>query len=430
MNEYNIVEKIKAANKELFDESQQVKMDSPDDSSSSSTTNNTRKVTFAENLENYEPCGSVEDAETTNDEDTLHAKLAANFHFPAIDEEDPPNDNDLEENPNDPDDDNDSQAIAEQERQLAELLLEDELYSAEIVNKDLIDEVVEEICEEIDGMEVNTECSNEEAETERNSRRMIVKQATFDFEETEAEEEDNKSMSNFLLSECECEDDDLQLATEEEISKRELAHNETNDLPAEDEDEDDDLSIIVASYIQENDYDNSSFLSDQAQNNCRTTSIRSFSGHRKNRSLSVNKRFSFRRKKTTGNTNTNTTANSNAGAPSELTDLKFNYKTCCEYKHSEQEKLPKYTGYLSEYGLSREQLERREAQLQRKQNQALQKALASSEKEMQKMQDNERAFTKWLKNKMRFPINKTKNMFDVKIVRGGRKRLTSGSTQK
>lgn len=94
--------------------------------------------------------------------------------------------------------------------------------------------------------------------------------------------------------------------------------------------------------------------------------------------------------------------------------LKLNYKTCCEYRNAENQRLPKYMGYLSEYGLTKEQLDAREKKIKVKKNKVMEKNLNATKAQIDKMCDNEAAFTTWLKNKMRFPVNKTVNMFDYK----------------
>ena len=161
---------------------------------------------------------------------------------------------------------------------------------------------------------------------------------------------------------------------------------------------DDDLSVIVASYIENKN------PSTEANDN--------------SKSQSTHKKFSFRRKKKTLKLNNSNDSKSTTYEPNTNDDLKFNYKICCEYRNAIDEggteKLPKYTGYLSEYGLSKEQWEDREKQLEKRKKLVLEHNLKASESEIQKMDDNERAFTRWLKNKMRFPVNKTRNMFDLK----------------
>lgn len=94
--------------------------------------------------------------------------------------------------------------------------------------------------------------------------------------------------------------------------------------------------------------------------------------------------------------------------------LKLNYKTCCEYRNAENQRLPRYTGYLSEYGLTKEQLDARERRIKVKREKVMEKNLNATKAQIDKMCENEAAFTSWLKNKMRYPVNKTVNMFDYK----------------
>jgi len=64
---------------------------------------------------------------------------------------------------------------------------------------------------------------------------------------------------------------------------------------------------------------------------------------------------------------------------------------------------------MSEYGLTAQQLQRRDQQLRRKQRFSMEQTVNRNEQELKKMQDNERAFTTWLKNKMRYPIGGTRS---------------------
>jgi hypothetical protein len=72
-------------------------------------------------------------------------------------------------------------------------------------------------------------------------------------------------------------------------------------------------------------------------------------------------------------------------------------KFCCEYKESDEykQKLPKYNGFISKYGLSKEEITRRELfnsqMLQKKQLQQERKF----ENSIARKQINEEAFSKW-----------------------------------
>lgn len=105
----------------------------------------------------------------------------------------------------------------------------------------------------------------------------------------------------------------------------------------------------------------------------------------------------------------------------DILKLRLSYKTCCEYKNA-IDNLPRYSGYFSQYGLSKEQWERREKRYERNRKKFLEKSLRTAEVDSKKNEDNERAFSSWLRNKMRFPLNKTKNMFDFKPSKLKRKR--------
>lgn len=477
------MDKIKEANKELFAQDDGDDADGEGDGNVDNKPNDSdekelelmsltvnRKVSFAANLEVYEPQSGISlqelenklGKETAEDEegcgelpkvieDTTCLKLEV------INEEEFGNDIEIE-NPSSP---------VKSETHLNCLQPEggtEIMFSQE-------NEAIEEICEEILVMDMENDNKTEvvaitngflpksmSGESPGAVQRKMLKQITFDYDE---DEPDNKSLTNLLISDNEneeedehdedeqapCDGDSLNVTdelfdyncneslledsdNEEKIIPSRIdiqnedyyhANNDNKDYD-DDEDEDDKLSIIVASYLPDDNFDcdKASLTSD---NKCSHQAFRTRS------------RFSFKRKSKHSNvvgsissSNYNSSSNRRFLPPPEVTDLKLHYKTCCEFKNAQQ-KLPKYTGYLSEYGLTRDQLEEREQKLQQKQHSLLQQTLKTSEAEMRKMHDNERAFTTWLKNKMRFPINKTRNMFDVKRPFGLRKCTSVGGTQ-
>lgn len=91
-----------------------------------------------------------------------------------------------------------------------------------------------------------------------------------------------------------------------------------------------------------------------------------------------------------------------------------NLRSCCKNKHLEVEKLPKYNGFKSQYGLSKEQLEKREKKLEQMKRREMKKKMDHIEKHRSKIQMNEEIFATWLNKKMKNPVNKTKNMYDFK----------------
>ncbi|XP_067648109.1 uncharacterized protein [Eurosta solidaginis] len=486
VNEYNIVEKIKEANTVLFEETTNVNEKianskaiyiAIDAGADADTASATRKVTFAPNLENYEPENSSLEAlkltrefeEAVAEAKELDRKLTTICAYETIIEE--------------------TNAIVETtdaetaDQSNAQTRTTTELTSPEGAQTPIVeisdiqvtmtksasehtkdaepiaeDDIVEEICEEIIVMDM--ESDQTKAETQTNSARRMYKLPTFDCAEedppeliegdVDEAERDNKSLVNLMTSDgeeecCSAATFDINIDNSDldvdDIDPDTYTNNEVNDKLMVNEDEelasvntsndvnntddygddagDDDLSIIVASY-----------LSDDYEQKRLSGSGRLKSSNKTRHLFSpLSKRFNFRRKPGTLNAigtayaDNKVAQSGTSGArlrphipPPEVTDLKFNYRTCCEYRRQleQPEKLPKYTGYLSEYGLSRQQLELREEHLQRKQRYVLQQALKVNDAEMRKMQDNERAFTTWLRNKMRFPINKTRNMFDVK----------------
>ncbi|CAO1354742.1 unnamed protein product [Diamesa hyperborea] len=99
-------------------------------------------------------------------------------------------------------------------------------------------------------------------------------------------------------------------------------------------------------------------------------------------------------------------------------------KTCCKHKESEEykQKLPKYNGAHSNYGLSLEEIAKR----QRKEHKSIHIKQRKEEQQFEQKEllskNNEEAFAKWLYKKMRNPVNKSNrsnpiNMFDVKYTK-------------
>lgn len=97
----------------------------------------------------------------------------------------------------------------------------------------------------------------------------------------------------------------------------------------------------------------------------------------------------------------------------ELLKLHLNVRACCENKYLYNNRLPRYNGYISQYGLSKDQLEMRE--LNRKkfiENRARREREIMRAK--QQIADlNELAFQQWLIRKNRCARPKYKNMYDV-----------------
>lgn len=102
--------------------------------------------------------------------------------------------------------------------------------------------------------------------------------------------------------------------------------------------------------------------------------------------------------------------------PEENKNLKLNlnFRSCCEHKCSGNTKLPKYNGYYSQYGLSKEQLEKRETRIETYRKKDLLKKTKNLEEDSTKSKASEEAFARWLSNKMRNPRNRVRNMYDFK----------------
>ncbi|KAL5280613.1 hypothetical protein ACFFRR_004544 [Megaselia abdita] len=304
VNEYNIVDKIKEANRELLQSPARF-MESKD-----------RRVKFNERLEEYEPGTIIDD------------------FFEVVDcNEDKPKFTDIKEE-------------AEDDATIQEV---EELLLGEIVDrvfpKQESDIEIDEICEEIDDMGFGPKVRPKSASGIRD---------------------------------------------EPVVSSDETENDKEKDPEEEPTDEEDLLSTLVASYVPEN-------IPTPAK---KPPKEKPPPAKTKKQSC-----FNFGCRKSPNRVDSKT---------SPTLSLKLNYKTCCEYRNAENQRLPKYMGYLSEYGLTKEQLDAREKKIKVKREKVMEKNLNATKAQIDKMCENEAAFTSWLKNKMKYPVNKTVNMFDYK----------------
>lgn len=97
----------------------------------------------------------------------------------------------------------------------------------------------------------------------------------------------------------------------------------------------------------------------------------------------------------------------------EILKIHLNVKSCCEHKYLENCRLPRYIGYISQYGLSKDQLELRELNRQRYQEKRMRKQRDILNAKQQIADLNEQAFKQWLIRKDRNAKPKYKNMYDI-----------------
>ncbi|XP_070495095.1 probable serine/threonine-protein kinase kinX [Chironomus tepperi] len=93
-------------------------------------------------------------------------------------------------------------------------------------------------------------------------------------------------------------------------------------------------------------------------------------------------------------------------------------KKCCEFKETDEykQKLPKYNGFYSHYGLSKDEIERREEKLRKNVEVYRRRSSQHFEKQDNIAKANEEAFAKWLQKKMCNPMSRSNpiNMYDMK----------------
>lgn len=99
----------------------------------------------------------------------------------------------------------------------------------------------------------------------------------------------------------------------------------------------------------------------------------------------------------------------------DVLNIHLNVRACCENKYLDNNRLPRYNGYISQYGLSKDQLEMREMNRQK----YLEKR-ARREREIIKAKQeiadlNEQAFRAWITRKNHVARPKCKNMYDEPV---------------
>lgn len=99
----------------------------------------------------------------------------------------------------------------------------------------------------------------------------------------------------------------------------------------------------------------------------------------------------------------------------DLMNIRLNFKCCCEHKYLESSRLPRYRGYFSQYGLSKEELEARDERKELMRRIRYENWLRKNEERAMKSLINEHAYAQWLTDKMRNVPRKEKNMYDYDI---------------
>lgn len=98
----------------------------------------------------------------------------------------------------------------------------------------------------------------------------------------------------------------------------------------------------------------------------------------------------------------------------QLLKIHLNVRKCCEFRYLENDRLPRYNGYISQYGLSKDQLDALERSKRFNRQQMDEKRKEYHEAIAQKSAENERAFARWLYHKQKITKSRTKNMYDSK----------------
>lgn len=97
----------------------------------------------------------------------------------------------------------------------------------------------------------------------------------------------------------------------------------------------------------------------------------------------------------------------------DILRIHLNVRSCCENKYLDNDRLPRYNGYISQYGLSKDQLELREQNRQKYFEQRARREREIMRAKQQISDLNEQAFRQWLVRKNHLARPRYKNMYDV-----------------
>lgn len=98
----------------------------------------------------------------------------------------------------------------------------------------------------------------------------------------------------------------------------------------------------------------------------------------------------------------------------QLLKIHLNVRKCCELRYLENDRLPRYNGYISQYGLSKDQLDDLERNRRLNRQHMNEKRKRFREEVAQRSAENEQAFARWLYHKQKTAKSRTKNMYDSK----------------
>lgn len=108
-------------------------------------------------------------------------------------------------------------------------------------------------------------------------------------------------------------------------------------------------------------------------------------------------------------------SNRNIDPSNDLFKIHLNVRTCCENKYLDNSRLPRYNGYISQYGLSKDQMEQRKLNRQKcvEQRTRRNREILKAKEEIACL--NEQAFRQWLIRKNHSAPSKYRNMYDISI---------------
>lgn len=105
-------------------------------------------------------------------------------------------------------------------------------------------------------------------------------------------------------------------------------------------------------------------------------------------------------------------ANRGTNHQDDLLNIHLGVRACCENKYLDNNRLPRYNGYISQYGMSKDQLDLRESNRQKNIEKRVHRVSQIMRAKQEIADLNEQAFRQWLIRKNHVTQPKYKNMFD------------------
>lgn len=377
VNEYKIADKIIAANKSLFEESSEATQEETmeDKDKDDVPDRNKPRVTFSSDIEEYDDDDDNESVHSKDNESAMEnvEKSEVSMEVPSV----PPTDdaNVIDDEP-----------LKKEEENNVEINIDSDLKEDDAPSEPV--ETIEEICEDIDVIKLDPVVVENELVEE------IIEEIYENITVTEPADE-SPTPAPHEMTESICEEAPTTCDQEEVSAGDEISSSIPMDIPVE-PDTPKPKKVRHAKSAPE------TSNKPEPKSNMRKTSLNS-----------VVRKGNLTPKKSENIKKTRPSGTIESARDEDLLKIQLNFKCCCEHKYLENERLPRYKGYFSQYGLSKEELEERAARKEEMKKMKYENWMRKKEEKQMKSQVNENAYAQWLKDKLRNVRNKEKNMYNV-----------------